>query len=309
VQQVDGLEYLYVAESQSMGGHTAGAGAMVVQADPAVGATDFHSLAEIAVESGDGKQIVELGWTVDRGVNGDLQPHVFAFHWVNGQQTCYNACGWVQVSTTKMPGMPVVAGESHRFEIKLVNNDWWEFYDGEAMGYFPQTEFNGAFTQATLVQWFGEVAASSKSPCTQMGNGKLGADPASASFEDVHLFDPGGTMVAAAVQPGAVTNPGLYNLGRAMPTSFGFGGPGTTTATGCCMPSTCSAQQAECGEVADPACPGNTLSCGACNGCTADHKCPDLARGGCCDAGASGSGALALGALVVVVARRRRKHA
>src|SRR6185295_13765936 len=239
IQQVDAVDYLYVAVAQSMGGHTAGAGATLLQADPAVGAGDFHSLAEIAVESSDGRQIVELGWTVDRGVNGDLQPHVFAYHWVNGQQTCYNACGWVQMSTTAMPGMPVVAGESHRYEIKLINNDWWEFYDGEAMGYFPQALFTSGFTQATLVQWFGEVAAASALPNTEMGNGKLGADPASASFDDIHLFDPGGATVQSAIEPSAVSNPALYNIGRTMPTSFGFGGPGTTTG---CMPSTCAAQ-------------------------------------------------------------------
>jgi hypothetical protein len=310
VQQLDGIEYLYVAVSEGNSSHTAGAGAMMLQADPALGATDFHSLAEIAVESGDGLQIVELGWTVDRGVNGDVQPHVFAYHWVNGQVTCYNGCGWVQVSATKMPGMQVVAGESHLYEIKLVNGDWWEFFDGEAMGYFPQALWDRGFTQATLAQWFGEVAASSKLPCTQMGNGKPGMDPASASFDELHRFDPGGAMAQAAGNPGTISNPGLYSIGRATATSFGFGGPGTTTAGGsCCMPSTCEAQQAECGSFSDPACPGNTLSCGTCVGCTADHKCPERTGGGCCDAGGSGAGALALGPLVALWLRRRRGQA
>jgi uncharacterized protein (TIGR03382 family) len=325
VSQVDALQYLYVAVRQAMNPHSAGAGATVLQADPAVGVGDFHSLAEIAVESGDAQQIVELGWTIDVQVNGDLQPHVFSFHWVDGQETCYNGCGFVQVSPDKRPGMRIVPGEAHRYEIKLVNGDWWLLYDGEAMGYYPQSEFKSGFTQATLVQWFGEVAAATASPCTQMGNGKIGSDAASAGFDDLHVFDAGGGSVAAAAQLATVTNSTLYGAGRTTPTSFGFGGPGATS--GCCTPSTCQAQQAECGAIADPVCAGNSLNCGTCGSdvCGADHTCPsgvgprdtgeqfdtpptDRAGGGCCDAGAGGSGALALGALVALIVRRRRRQ-
>src|SRR5215510_2068145 len=193
VSAVDATDYLYVGMRETVGAHSAGAGATILQADPAVGVGDFHSLAEIAVESLNGQQIVELGWTIDAGVNGDLQPRVFAFHWVDGLDTCYNACGWVQVSPSKHPGMRIVPGEAHRYEIKLVHGDWWLFYDGEGMGYYPQSLWNGGFAQAALVQWFGEVAAAMTSPCTQMGNGKLGADASAASYADLHLFDPDGT--------------------------------------------------------------------------------------------------------------------
>src|SRR5215510_7644548 len=162
VSAVDATDYLYVGMRETVGAHSAGAGATILQADPAVG-------------------------------DGDLQPHVFAFHWVDGLDTCYNACGWVQVSPSKHPGMRIVPGEAHRYEIKLVHGDWWLFYDGEGMGYYPQSLWNGGFAQAALVQWFGEVAAAMTSPCTQMGNGKLGADASAASYADLHLFDPDGT--------------------------------------------------------------------------------------------------------------------
>jgi len=323
VQQLDAVSYLYVTERQGMTVHTGGAGATITQADPGLGQPDFHSLAEIAVETGDAQEIVELGWTIDLGVNGDLQPHVFAFHWHNGQPTCYNACGWVQVSKDTMPGMRIAPGEAHLYEIRQRNGDWWLYYDGDAMGYFPQTEFAGTFTQATLVQWFGEVAAATGSPCTQMGTGKLGADGGAATFDDMHLFDPDGTTAAAGAMPGLVSDTALYNIGQNTRTRFGFGGPGATT--GCCTPSTCQAQAAQCGAVPDPVCAGNTLACGTCDGCTADHKCPNgiglpdtggpfdmpipmRAGGGCCDAGASGSGALVLGALVAPLVRRRRQR-
>ncbi len=318
-------EYFYVGFRETVGAHSAGAGATLLQADPAIGVGDFHSLAEIVVESVGAQHQVELGWTIDPVVNGDLQPHLFTFHWVDGQQTCYNACGWVQVSPDKLPGMRVVPGEAHRYEIRLIHGDWWLLYDGEAMGYYPASEWHGRFTEVTLVQWFGEVAAAGTAPCTQMGNGRFGIDTTSAAYDDLHLFDPDGTRRSAEAQPGALTNANFYAPGRVTATSFGFGGPG---GTGCCMPSTCLTERAECGTVPDPVC-GGALACGACRGtdvCTADHTCPggigprddgeqfdapvpDRAGGGCCDAGVrgpGGPGALVLAALVAAVARRRR---
>jgi hypothetical protein len=335
---LDGVEYLYVGTMQTVAGYTGGAGGTLTQANPAVGIGDFHSLAEIAIESLDHRQIVEIGWTIDAGVNGDLQPHVFAFHWVDGLPTCYNACGWVQVSPDKRPGMRVIPGEPHRYEIRLVRDDWWLFYDGEGMGYYPRSEWASSFTTVALVQWFGEVAAAVPAPCTQMGTGATGGDTTAAAFADLHVFDPDGVTAPAAIEMGALTNPVFYDIGRATPTGFGFGGPGAVT--GCCTPSTCAAVHAECGDVADPACAVNTLACGTCSGadvCTADHRCPSgigprddgqafdappvLERdasdggsgsrgdgGGCCDAGlaANGLGPLGLGALVVLALRRRR---
>jgi hypothetical protein len=321
VASADANNYLYAAAVQFAS--STGAGATLVQADPALAAGDAHSLAEISVESADQRQIVEIGWTIDPMVNGDLAPHLFAFHWVDGQQTCYNACGWVQVSPGKRPGMRVVPGEAHRYEIENVNGDWWLLYDGEGLGYFPQSLWGGRFAQAGVAQWFGEVVAVTTSPCTQMGTGKPGDDAASASFDAVHLFVAGASVPAVA-GTGAVTNPQLYSLGRATATSFGFGGPGA--AAGCCTPSTCQAQQAECGSIADPVCAGTALACGSCAGtdvCSADHKCPagygprddgapfdapppGAGSGGCCDAGRSGPGALMLAALVGLRLRRRR---
>jgi Neprosin len=63
-----------------------------------------HSLSEISVQGGanDGN-IVEVGWTVSTDQNGDADPHIFVFHWIKWSPTCYNACGWQQVSNTYYP--------------------------------------------------------------------------------------------------------------------------------------------------------------------------------------------------------------
>lgn len=304
------VEFLYASAAQQTGVHTGGAGATIMQAAPTLGPGDFHSLGEFAVESPDGKQVVEIGWTVDQGVNGDLQPHVFSFHWIDHQATCYNGCGWVQVSATHQPGMAVVPGEAHDYDIELINGDWWLFFDGDAMGYYPQALWGGRFPAAGLVQWYGEVAAAAPSPCTQMGNGKFGTDPTSTSYDGLRLYEPGGIRVPAAIDSSGYTSPPLYNVGRVSATSFGFGGPGVTT--GCCLASTCVAMNAECGSVIDPTCPGNMLNCGSCDGvdvCSPDHTCVLPSHsGGCCDAGASGPGSLVLGALVALRVRRRARR-
>ena len=79
----------------------------LTQHQPYLGVNDYHTLAEISVESADLRQIVEVGWTVDRGVNGDSLPHLFVFHWVNGAPTCYYGCGFVPVQSPWSPGSPV----------------------------------------------------------------------------------------------------------------------------------------------------------------------------------------------------------
>jgi hypothetical protein len=324
------VDFLYVDTFQFSTGLT-GAGATIVQADPALGAADFHSLGEIAVESIDGLQIVEIGWNVDEGVNGDLQPHLFVFHWIDGVPTCYNACGWVQVSPTKMPGMRLATNEAHKFEIKQIHGDWWLSYDDEAMGFFPQTEWGGRFLHNDLTQWFGEIAAGSVSPCTQMGTGEFGVTAQAAAFGKVHVFDGNGQIAAASLSPGVATAPDLYDIGQFSPTGFGFGGPGSVE--GCCVPTSCEGAGAACGSVTSPTC-GDQMACGACAGeaiCTLDHKCIDPAGGkpraavdrdasrnaaveasaaGCNTGGAGGAGAMLGGLFVLgVCAIRRRPRA
>ena len=101
--------YSYVSFGETFGeGTTVGAGGFFTQEEPALAATASHSLVELAVSSADGRHIVEIGVTVDDGVNGDVVPHLFAFHWVSGAPTCYNACGFVQTSATRFPGRPAV---------------------------------------------------------------------------------------------------------------------------------------------------------------------------------------------------------
>jgi MYXO-CTERM domain-containing protein len=341
----DPVAFLYAAYiDQSLGTATAGAGAMVKQGDPGLAAGDAHSLGEIAVLSANGQQIVEIGWHVDPLVNEDLQPRLFVFHWIDGQPTCYNGCGFVQVSTTMRPGMRVQAGATAEYKIELRSGNWWLAYQGEDIGYFPGSLWTTPFTTAGYVQWFGEIAAATASTCSEMGNGLFGNQPGASSMSGLFKIMPGGQKVAANAHTGTVTNPNNWNVGQTTPTSFSFGGPGQSGG-GCCTPQSCAAAMAQCGQVADSC--GAPLQCGDCdNGitCTAQKTCgtqpnpgdagvdpdastvgddagtsggdgggngiddPSAASAGCCEAGQGATPALLPALGVVLVLRRRRRQ-
>ena len=60
---------------------------------------------------------------------------------------------------------------SKQFGIQYFNDAWWIAYDSEWIGYFPGNLWDDKYTESGLIQWFGEVAASSLKPCTEMGTG------------------------------------------------------------------------------------------------------------------------------------------
>src|ERR1700733_298538 len=64
-----------------------------------------HTLDEVAVQGGaQNGNIVEVGWIVSTDLNHDPGPHIFVFHWINGNGTCYNGCGWQQFRSKYFPG-------------------------------------------------------------------------------------------------------------------------------------------------------------------------------------------------------------
>ena len=128
---------------------------------PVVAPHDSHSLAELAVQSSDQRQVIEVGWTVDRGLNGDDDPHLFVFHWIDGVRTCYNACGFVPFNEpgyTAGMKLPVTTTPT-QFNILHHGAEWRVGYNGHWVGAFPDSEWSNTFKVAGLVQWFGEVDA------------------------------------------------------------------------------------------------------------------------------------------------------
>ncbi|WP_433360369.1 neprosin family prolyl endopeptidase [Actinoplanes sp. CA-142083] len=226
--------YFYNAGRQEVA-NTGAVGYMSI-AKPAVTYGD-HSLGELSVQSSlNGiRQIVEVGWNVDPVVNGDYEPHLFVYHWVNSQESCYNGCGFVVAAdTTVKPGAILPVGESKRFAIQFFKSSWWVSYDNQWIGYFPSTLWSDedvTFTSAGAYQVFGEVASPADQPCTDMGTGVqgsagAGAKPQPAYFLSWSVFDLEGVSSSSSLLTPKAPDVAAYTIGALNARSFLYGGPG-----------------------------------------------------------------------------------
>ena len=210
------VKYLYAVGKQTASPE--GVSALLKISHPTVAAQDWHSLAEIALQSADQQQIVEVGWIVN---SGDNSTSLFVYHWVNGEETCYNACGFVPYSLASIvPGATLAVDVSKLFGIQHYNGAWWIAYDTEWIGSFPDSVWGGDFTQTALVQVFGEVAASTTEPCTQMGNGLSPGNSSAAKISSVTYLN--GPTVQLDVNSTTTLYPTVQTTDR----TFRFGGPG-----------------------------------------------------------------------------------
>jgi hypothetical protein len=219
-----GACYDYVYGRQTT--DTAGASVRMEIAAPEVDPTQTgeHSLQELALQDTARVSTVEVGWTVDPELNGDAKPHLFVYHWVDGQESCYNGCGFVPVSTKVTAGMALRPGRAADFAIRNIGGDWWISYDHHDVGYFPGALWNGTYHRAQVVTAFGEVAANTDDDpsCTDMGNGRPGESPRASWIADYRL-------VKAKDRPAftvTASSPQLYSYGRPRATSFRLGGQG-----------------------------------------------------------------------------------
>lgn len=215
--------FSYVTGQQSVS--NTGASVTMYQAAPTGVASDGHSLQELALQSTPDTTVantIEVGWTVDPSTNGDYQPHLFVFHWVNGQGTCYNGCGFVQVSSTVRAGMALQAGTSATFGLRYYSGNWWVLYNNTWFGYFPGSLWGGAFTSANSVSAFGEVAADKAPSCTDMGDGAYGSSGGASWISNFQLYGAGSAPRFTVKS----TDPSYYNSGSVTATSFTLGGPG-----------------------------------------------------------------------------------
>jgi len=238
--------------------NASGASVLWGQYEPTVPPADSHSLAEMSVESADSEQIVEVGWIVDPELEGDGLPRLFVYHWVDGTPTCYDGCGWEQVSQTRYPGMIVaLTREPQQVIFRFINSAWWVWYQSEWIGFFPVDLWEADFASAGLIQWFGEVAGTEQ-PRSQMGDGLLGSQVNAAFMSDLLVEDASGESQMAVVSLSTVTDPGVYEV-NVSDAGFLFGGPGYGSASGC---ATCASLLANCGVLGDGC--GNSLTCGTC---------------------------------------------
>ncbi len=238
-----GAVFFYAQASQDA--VTEGTYATMTIGKPTVGTDAHHSLAEIAAQTVVGEpggeqpveHGVEVGWTVDRKLNGDDKPRLFVYHWVDGKVTCYNTCGFVpfkpappaaQPGAPKgeepaviKPGAALPVGEAKRFGIRQYEGGWWIWYDTAWIGYFPNSLWQGRFTRTEVVQWWGEVAAvNAQKPCADMGTGAAASEAGAAEIRRINLIN------GPAVNIVSGTRGGFYSVKQVGNNAIRFGGTG-----------------------------------------------------------------------------------
>lgn len=164
---------------------------------------DYHSDAMMSVV--DGNTVIEFGWNVDPGVNGDSNPHMFYFLYPPSGPAGYNtgmtlsattgACAGGAPSGT--PGQTLTYPALKKFGVQhdgvWPNGRWWFAYDTGWVGCVPDswwvshgqtTPFDGAYTFRNYIEVASSHDISTGSiPCAQGGNGNkgsLGAGPPAA---------------------------------------------------------------------------------------------------------------------------------
>lgn len=181
-----GPYYFYGVGSQTITTPPTGVSALLTVSKPYVNPTwDWHTLAELAVQSADGNQVVEIGWTRDQATFGDNLVHLFVYHWINGQPTCYG-CNFVDYAAntafTYGSSLESYLQTDMVFAIEHSGSTWWLGFGPQGsqnwIGSFPDSEWVNAtpsvttFQQVNRFQGFGEVAAgSAAASCADMGTG------------------------------------------------------------------------------------------------------------------------------------------
>ena len=120
-----------------------------------------HSLFEMSMSNVPGAtgNIIEIGITTDPSLNSDTNPHWFVSSWVNGNWKGYDgASDFVSnVGNFWTSSLAAYEGTSQTVSFQYSDSDWWLYLNGISEGYFPGSEWSGAFTTSLATEVFGEV--------------------------------------------------------------------------------------------------------------------------------------------------------
>lgn len=225
---------------------------------PTVTAGDFHSVSQIAVQSQNSNQIVEVGWNVDNALYGDNEPHVFVHYWKDGFDCGYNGvatpanCGsiaapWVDNAAVSMDAgdeltESISGGTVTTLKVGIdysttdcggAPNGWWVrawYSTGTAqyIGCYKDTNWSGVsptFNNFHLYQAFGEVAVNVANPTTLMGSGVCPA--AVPVFNTTAFIGSVSTNLGLTTLSFNSTHPTKYKHQSISSSSFYMGGDGS----------------------------------------------------------------------------------
>ena len=156
-----GPGYLYVGEYDSTATTEASVDLPINAQTVSTKLMDEHSLFEMSMsnEGGSSGNIIEAGITTDVGLNGDMDPHWFVSSWINGVWKGYDASSDFVSEDGNFWTTPLTLdeGTSQSAAFQYSSGDWWLDLDGVTAGYFPGSEWSGAFTKSLITEVFGEV--------------------------------------------------------------------------------------------------------------------------------------------------------
>jgi len=223
------ITFYYAAGSQIVTGAT---GASVdatlalptVPYDPSI---SQHSLIEMAVSVGGNYNYIEIGWSAGDNFYNNQHPHMFISRWIGTSNVCEpqpTGCGFVPVSTTNLPDEELASSGTVNYKINYSGGNWNVYFNGDLVGYFPESLWGPGHGAVSQVQVYGEVAEKTGSTvCIPMGNGISGASTGSTEVSNYTLI---GSSEPAAFSSFNETASHHYYLGSPAATSFSLGGPG-----------------------------------------------------------------------------------
>lgn len=120
--------------------------------------------------------------------------------------------------------MKLPSGGRVNLGLHHVAERWGEIsMNGIVFGYYPDSLWEGRYTQMGYLQIFGEVSGLKADTCTDMGSDKWPTSAAATRISDVRII---GTDTATSLIVKA-TDPRLYAAANTTADSFSYGGPGT----------------------------------------------------------------------------------
>ena len=153
--------YLYVSDADTTSTTEANVN-LPINAQTISNATvDEHSLFEMSMSNTFGAtgNIIEIGVTTDVGLNGNSTPHWFVYSWINGVGQGYDSSSHFvsQIGSFWATSLSSVEGTSEEVEFQYNAPNWDLDLNGTLAGFFPGSEWSGAFTASSVTQVFGEV--------------------------------------------------------------------------------------------------------------------------------------------------------
>lgn len=204
--------------------------------NPGLLSYDYHSLAEVLAKDSSGNT-VEIGWIVNDAMFGDLNAHLFMFHWINGVPQGYGTNFVPVASPVKSYGSILTNGSTITLDVRHFTNaqcgctaGWWLAYNSSFIGVYPDTLWTGAgqtFVTSPIVDAYGEATIRYDPSQTDIGSGQLATSAVGAQMATYGLFGAAPSTPAwngTSLTQGLRWNVAMTGAGQ----NFRYGGPGGT---------------------------------------------------------------------------------